>query len=132
MASYPYVVMDNEAGMEHISRRTTQNVDLLFIVSDPSLAGLRAARRIQALIGSLELTVREIALVINRTNGLPPAVEGNLGEGDLRVAGTIPADPMVVAYELEGRPVVDLPDDAPAARAAAEILASLVGSRARA
>lgn len=132
MASYPYVVMDNEAGMEHISRRTTQNVDLLFIVSDPSLAGLRAARRIQALVGSLDLTVREMALVINRTNGLPPAVKENLTEGDLRVAGTIPADPMVVAYELEGRPVVDLPDDAPAARAAAEILASLVGSGARA
>ncbi|MDR7483977.1 MAG: AAA family ATPase [Armatimonadota bacterium] len=124
MSSYPYVVMDNEAGMEHLSRRTTRDVDLLLIVSDPTLAGLKAARRIQGLVGELNLAVREIGLVINRADGLPPAVEHSLLQDGLRVVGTVPEDPLVVACELEGRPLLDLPDDAPSARAVGAILSS--------
>lgn len=128
MGSYPYVVMDNEAGMEHISRRTTRDVDLLFIVSDPTLAGLRAARRIQALIASLNLTIRQTALVINRTSELPPAVADLVAAWDLQVAGTVPLDPAVAAAELEGRPAVDLPDDAPAARRVSDILSTMMAA----
>jgi CO dehydrogenase maturation factor len=132
IAQYRYVVVDNEAGMEHISRRTTQKFDLLFVVSDPTLAGLRAARRIQDLVNSLDLTVRESALVLNRTDSLTPALEAAVREQNLHLAGTIPVDPLVAAYELEGRALVDLPDDAPAVRAAAELLAQHVSSGAQA
>jgi CO dehydrogenase maturation factor len=129
MGSYPYVVMDNEAGMEHLSRRTTRDVDLLLIVTNPTLAGLKAARRIKELVEASDLTVREMALVINRADGLPPQVAADLAEDGLRVAGTVPEDPLVVAYELEGRPLVELPDDAPSARAVAEILVTMAGAR---
>lgn len=129
MGSYPYVVMDNEAGMEHLSRRTTRDVDLLLIVSNPTQAGLKAARRIKELVEGTELSVREMALVINRADGLPPAVAETLAGDGLRVAGTVPEDPLVVAYELDGRPVIELPDDAPSVRAVAEILTSMAGAR---
>jgi CO dehydrogenase maturation factor len=129
MSSYPYVVMDNEAGMEHLSRRTTRDVDLLLIVSNPTLAGIKAARRIKDLVEGLKLSVREMMLVINRGDGLPPAVIESLAGDGLRVAGTIPDDPLVVTYELDGRPLVELPDDAPAARAVAGILESVAAAR---
>lgn len=125
MGSYPFVVMDNEAGMEHISRRTTRDVGLLLIVSDPSMAGIKAARRIQDLVRGLGLSVGEIALVINRASEIPSAVERVFGEGGIRVAGVVPEDPLVAAYELEGRPMLELPDDSPAARAVTEMLAAV-------
>ncbi|MDR7543880.1 MAG: AAA family ATPase [Armatimonadota bacterium] len=125
MASYPVVVMDNEAGMEHLSRRTTSNVDVLFIVSDPTLAGLKAARRIRTLVEELKLSVRTMALVINRADGLPEPVRRDLAADGLRLAGLIPFDPLLAACELEGRPLLDLPDDAPSARAVDEILAAV-------
>jgi len=123
IAAYPFVVMDNAAGMEHLSRRTTRDVDLLFIVSDPTLTGIRAARRIQALVRELDLAVREMVLVVNRADGVPPAVAQEIEASGLPLAGLVPEDPQVVNYELEGRPVLDLPDDAAAVRAAEAILA---------
>lgn len=122
MGSYPFVVMDNEAGMEHLSRRTTRDVDLLLIVSNPTQAGLKAARRIKELVEGTELSVREMALVLNRADGLPPAVLESLAADGLPLAGMVPEDSLVVAYELDGRPVIELPDDAPSVRAVAEIL----------
>lgn len=123
--AYPYVVMDNAAGMEHLSRRTTRDVDLLFIVSDASNAGLRAARRIRSLVDELNLSVREMHLVINRAERLPAPVEEALRADGLHLAGFVPEDPLVAACELEGRPLVDLPDDAPAVQAVGKILASV-------
>jgi CO dehydrogenase maturation factor len=125
IAGYPYVVMDNAAGMEHLSRRTTRDVDLLFIVSDPTLTGIRAARRIQALVRELDLAVREMVLVLNRADGVPPAVTQEIEASGLRLAGLVPEDPQIVTCELEGRPLLDLPDDAAAVRAAEAILAAV-------
>ncbi|MBC7326251.1 MAG: AAA family ATPase, partial [Moorella sp. (in: Bacteria)] len=65
-ANYPYVVMDNEAGLEHLSRRTTSNVDVLFVTSDASARGVRSAGRIKQLVESLGLDVRRMCLVINK------------------------------------------------------------------
>lgn len=131
MSTYPVVVMDNEAGMEHLSRRTTRDVGLLLIVSDPTMAGIRAAMRIKALVGELNLTVREMALVVNRTTSLPEAVERAIAADGLRLAGLVPQDPLIAEFELEGRPLVDLPEDAAAVRAMEQVLASVesVGAR---
>ncbi len=65
IGSYPTVVVDNEAGMEHLSRRTTKDVDLLLVVSDATMAGARASRRIADLVGELELPVKRIAVVVD-------------------------------------------------------------------
>lgn len=124
MGAYQSVVVDNEAGMEHLSRRTTRDVDLLLVVSDPTLVGIRTALRIRALVGELSLTVRASALVVNRVAELPPAVAQALSEGGLRLVGLVPEDPLVAAYELEGRALLDLPDDAPAVVAVEQMLAT--------
>ena len=90
MGAYRSVVVDNEAGMEHLSRRTTRDVDLLLVVSDPSLVGVRTALRIRALVAELSLSVRASALVVNRASELPAPVAQVLAEGGLRVAGLVP------------------------------------------
>jgi len=122
IGSYPSVVLDNEAGMEHLSRRTTRDVDLLLVVSDATLGGARAARRIAALVGELALPVGRIAVVVNETETLAEPVADILGGDGLHVAGLVPHDPLVVEAELAARPLLDLPDDAPAVRAVEAIL----------
>jgi CO dehydrogenase maturation factor len=124
MGAYRSVVVDNEAGMEHLSRRTTRDVDLLLVVSDPTLVGIRTALRIRALVGELKLTVRDSALAVNRVSELPEPVAQALAEGGLRLVGLIPDDPLVAACELEGRSLLELPDDAPAVVAVERMFAA--------
>jgi CO dehydrogenase maturation factor len=125
MGAYRTVVVDNEAGMEHLSRRTTRDVDLLLIVSDATQVGIRSAHRIRALIAELALPVRRMALVVNMAAGLPPAVEAAIEADGLALAGFVPEDPSVAAFELEGRPLLELPGDSPAVVAVERMLASL-------
>jgi CO dehydrogenase maturation factor len=122
MGAYRSVVVDNEAGMEHLSRRTTRDVDLLLVVSDPTLIGIRTALRIRALVGELSLAVRASALVVNRVAVLPGPVEEALAAGGMRVVGLVPEDPLVASFELEGRPLLDLPDDSAAVAAVERML----------
>ncbi len=115
---YAYVIVDNEAGMEHISRRTTRDVDLLLIVTDPTLRGLEAARSIAEMSADIEVNVRRKALIVNRLAGPPPtplqaAIDG-LG---LEVAAMIPADDRVNELDALGRPLVGLNGDSPAVQA---------------
>jgi len=124
MGAYRSVVVDNEAGMEHLSRRTTRDVDLLLVVSDPTLVGIRTALRIRALVGELKLTVRDSALAVNRVEELPEPVAQALADGGLRLVGLVPDDPLVAAYELEGRSLLELPDDAPAVVAVERMFAA--------
>jgi CO dehydrogenase maturation factor len=132
MGAYRSVVVDNEAGMEHLSRRTTRDVDLLLIISDATGVGIRSAQRIRALIAELALPVRRMALVVNRSSELPPAVEAAIAADGLELAGLVPDDPWVAEYELAGRPLLELPDEAPAVVAVDRMLAALgaVGGRA--
>ena len=125
MGAYRTVVVDNEAGMEHLSRRTTRDVDLLLIVSDATVVGIRSAQRIRVLVGELALPVRRMALVINQATTLPPAVETAIAADGLDLAGLVPEDPQIPVFELAGRPVLDLPDDAPAVIAVERMLAAL-------
>ena len=119
--------MDNEAGMEHISRLTTKNVDILLIVSDTSRRGLQAALRIYELAGHLQIGVGRSYLVVNRA-------EQDLGEpaldmvrkAGLELAGTIPADEAVSEFDFEGRPTVELPEEAVSVRAAFEIFDRII------
>lgn len=127
MGSYRTVVTDNEAGMEHLSRRTTREVDLLLIVSDPSQVGIRAAARIRDLVAELKLPVRRIALIVNRASVLPPSVEAAIEAAGLELVGLVPDDPLVPEFELSGRPLLELPDDALAAQAVGRVLVNLRG-----
>lgn len=127
--SYDYVVIDNEAGLEHLSRRTTQDVDLLIIVSDPTLRGIIAAGRVAELIDELDTAVGAAYLVVNRVNGddLPEPLKAAIAEQKLNLAGLLPADSAVNDLDAMGQPIVALPEDAPVRRTLETILSSLDG-----
>jgi CO dehydrogenase maturation factor len=116
--SYPYVVIDNEAGMEHLSRRTSWMIDRLLIVSDPSSRGIRTAKRIHSLVDELILDVDRRVLLINRvTDNQGNTLKTIAEESGMQVAGMIPQDPNIAEFDLKGNPVLRLPDDSPALKA---------------
>ncbi|MBI4216297.1 MAG: AAA family ATPase [Chloroflexi bacterium] len=112
---YDYVVIDNEAGMEHISRQTTQDVDILLVISDPTIRGITTAVRMKDLIGEIRTRVGRIALVVNRVNGgLSPELERAIREGGLELLACLPLDPALAELETHQAKVADLPPDSPA------------------
>lgn len=120
---YPYVVIDNEAGLEHLSRRTTHAADLLLIVSDPTLRGITTARRIMDLVKELNLEVRNSALIINRrSNESEEELKGIASRQGLHVAGFIPSDERIIEYDIAGIPLIELPSDSKSLRALYGIL----------
>ncbi len=120
--NYKFVVIDNEAGMEHLSRLTTQNVDLLFVVSDPTVRGIRTAGRILEVVKELGLNIKDLALIVNRVQGeFDPKMAELVDKIGLKLAGVLPADETIAAFDLEGKPTIQLPDDTPAVQKANEI-----------
>jgi CO dehydrogenase maturation factor len=125
--NYAYVVMDNEAGMEHLSRRTTQNIDLLLIVSDHSVKGVRTVARIIDLIAELKLAVARQAVVINLVpDSLDGAVKDELARLDIEPAATIPWDEQLPEYDLGLKSLLELPDTAGAVAAVDRLLAGFL------
>ncbi len=120
--NYPWIVIDNEAGMEHISRLTTRNVDVLLIISDASRRGLQAAIRINDLARNLNIGVEKSFLIFNRVKEDPSdEVKAIIAENNLTLAGCIPADDTVYDFDFKGRPTVELPQENPAIAAAYKI-----------
>jgi CO dehydrogenase maturation factor len=120
--NYRYIIIDNEAGMEHFSRLTTRNVDLLFVVSDPTRRGILTAARIRDLIHELDLRILRDVLVINRVQGEPdPDLFKEAENQRLELVGTIPVDELVYQYDLEGRPTFHLPVGSESVQAARRI-----------
>ena len=120
--NYQYIVIDNEAGMEHFSRLTTRDVDLLFVLSDSSRRGILTASRIRDLIHELNLHIKQEAIVINRVAGeLDPEILKDLKKQNLTLAGVIPTDEEIYRYDLEGKPTVQLPARSKAVQAAQKI-----------
>jgi len=125
-ANYQYVVVDCEAGMEHVSRQTTRDIDILLIVSDPSLRGVTTAARMKELIKELRTHVGKVALVVNRVKGeLSPELASAIKQAGLDLIVTIPDDPAISALDAAGKPVVELPDDSPLKQAVKEIVRKL-------
>jgi CO dehydrogenase maturation factor len=113
IGNYQYIVIDNEAGMEHFSRLNQKDIDLLVLVSDPSRRGLSAACRIAELVKTLPMNVARTVLVVNQ---IREAIT-EWPEEVLRIFGRdaiacLPADPMISRFDMEGKPTVKLPDDA--------------------
>ena len=114
---YPYVVIDNEAGMEHLSRRTTHKVDLLLVISDPTKKGVQTANRINGLVDELQLEVETRKLIINRVSDENFDKLKNSGlEIPFKDIFSVPEDENIFHLDLEGRPVFDLPPDSVAVR----------------
>lgn len=112
---YDYVVIDNEAGMEHLSRRTTRDVDVLLLVSDPTQRGLVAAQRMREMVPELHIDVGRVYLVVNRVpvgegaGMLPPPLTEAVKQSGLELIGTVPEDPAMAEFEFTGRPLIKLP-----------------------
>jgi CO dehydrogenase maturation factor len=111
---YNYIVMDCEAGMEHISRQTTRDVDILLIMSDPTIRGITTAARMKDLIGELRSKIGKIGLIVNRVRGdLSPEIKKAIDESGLQVIALIPEDPDMAGLEMTGRPITELPQESP-------------------
>jgi CO dehydrogenase maturation factor len=112
--SYEYVVMDNEAGLEHLSRRTTRNVDVLLIVADPSVRGIRTAGTLNGLADELKIAVGARYLIINRAEEpLDPALVEAAAATGVPLLGTVPADEGVTRCDLVGAGLFELPEESP-------------------
>jgi len=111
---YNYIVMDCEAGMEHISRQTTRDVDVLLIMSDPTIRGITTAARMKDLIGELRSKMGKVGLIVNRVKGeLSPEIKKAIDESGLQVIALIPEDSNMAALEMKGRPITELPQESP-------------------
>jgi len=114
---YDWVVIDNEAGMEHISRQTTRHIDHLFVVTDPTLRGLTAAQGIGKLVkelGQRGTRVSHLYYVMNRVTGdLPEAFLARAEELGVAPLHVLPADPLVNEFDMAGRPLIELGEETP-------------------
>jgi CO dehydrogenase maturation factor len=125
--NYRYAVIDNEAGMEHLSRRTTRDVQHLLIVTDPTQRGLVAAERIAGFRRELDIHIENSYLVLNRMNGeVPDALQARIDQMEIPLLGVIPADPELMEFEFSGRPLVDLGDDSPVYQAVAAMMREIL------
>jgi len=127
--TYPFMVVDNEAGLEHLSRRTTQDMDLLLIISDSSVRGIMTAGRIAGLVEELKLNVKRTVLIVNRLQdgtGEDKALLQTIEQQGVEFAGFVPADEMIFEYDLNGKPLVQLPGDSKAIKSYFGILDKLV------
>nr|MBN1229105.1 AAA family ATPase [Anaerolineae bacterium] len=124
--NYRYVVIDNEAGLEHLSRRTTRDVDHLLIVSDPTLRGLVAAERVVELRSELNIGIENAYLIINRLVGeLPAPLKDKIDSLGIPYLGSVPANEELTVFEFSGRPLVELDDKSPVYQSIAEMMAQI-------
>ena len=124
---YPYIVVDNEAGMEHVSRGILPNMEKVLLVSDCSRRGVQAAGRIAELMREMNFHPDTVGLIINRApNGeLDQGTRAEIEKQGLTLLGVVPQDDTVYRFDCDGRPMVELPADSPVRRALGEIIAKL-------
>ena len=121
--NYRYVVIDNEAGMEHLSRRTTRDVQQLLVLTDPTQRGLVAAERIASFRNDLDIHIEHTGLILNRLEGgIPLPIQQRIDAMDIPLLGTVPADFGLAELEFDGKPVVQLTIDSPVFKAVTGIM----------
>jgi len=121
--NYTYTVMDNEAGMEHLSRRTTQNIDALLLVSNHTVKGVRAIARIIELVAELKLAIKRQLVVLNIVpDKLDALVSAELDRLGIKPSAIIPEDEELYRYDLELKSLLDLPDTSKAVRAVDDLM----------
>lgn len=121
--NYRYVVMDNEAGLEHISRRTTHDVDILFIISDNSARSIRSAGRVRHILDSIKTKVKQVVLVVTKVQNQDLLLlQDEIEKTGITLAGVIPYDGQITEYDVSGKPLFDLPEDSLAYKAVNRIL----------
>ena len=113
--NYRYVVMDNEAGVEHVARGTLPHVDTMLLISDCSRRGVQAVARIAEMVEELGLNPGQMGLIINRAPGgvLDEGVKAEIDKHGLKLFGVLPQDEAVYRCDCDGQPSAKLPQDNP-------------------
>jgi CO dehydrogenase maturation factor len=131
--NYRTVIVDNEAGMEHLSRLNLREIDVLISVSDPGPRGIMTAKRIADLTTHLDVQVGKKVLIVNRTlDGLDPALREEISKTGLVLGGTIRQDTILAAYELKKLSFLDLPSESAAVQDAQAIFDALIREKLKA
>ena len=125
--NYKYVVMDNEAGLEHVARGTLPHVDTMLLISDCSRRGIQAVARLAEMIDEMELKPGKMGLIVNRAPGgvLNEGVKAEIEKHGLELLGVLPQDEGVYDCDCNGEPSAKLPDTAPMKKALREIMQSI-------
>lgn len=123
MKNYSYIVIDNEAGMEHLSRRLVHNIDSLIMVSDSAVIGLRAAGRISQLADELKIKTKERFLVLNKSKNNNALLEGEIAKAELNLKTVFPLDAEIEEAAIENKSIFDLKDNNPLLNKVREVLA---------
>ncbi len=129
--NYPVIVVDNEAGMEHLSRMNLRDIDLLIVTSDPSARGIMTAKRISDLTAPLGVNIKKQCLVVNRAPEPTPEelrkkIDETVTASGLDLGGMIPASPELVNQELSGESYLKLDESVPAVKTAFEIFDRII------
>lgn len=128
-SNYDYIVIDTEAGLEHLSRRTTQNVDVMLVVTDKSKRGILTAQRIGELSKELDINFKKMYLVVNRvTHENVDMILKKAQETGIEIVGTIYEDEEVAEYDVEGKPLISLPDNSNSVVAISKIVSRIFNS----
>ncbi len=131
-SSYDFVVVDCEAGLEHLSRLTTKDVDIMIVVTEPTKNGILTAKRVKELSKELSIDFGKILVAANKiTPEIKPSFNKMAEENNIEIAAYIPRDELLAQFDLEGKPVIDLPEGSPASMAVDEItrdILSYIGS----
>ena len=125
--NYSYIVMDNEAGLEHVARGTLPHVDTLLLISDCSRRGIQAVARIAEMVEEMELNPGMMGLIVNRAPGgmLEDGVKAEIEKHGLKLLGVLPHDEAVYRCDCQGEPSAKLPQDDPMKTALKGIMQSI-------
>jgi CO dehydrogenase maturation factor len=127
-ANYRFVVIDNEAGLEHLSRRTTRDVQIMLIVSDPSQRGIVTAERVAGFRDEFDINIENAYLILNGLRGseVPPALQAKIDTISLPFLGAVPYDETLMALEQNGQPFISLDSQSAAYRAVSEMMQKIL------
>ena len=125
--NYAYVVMDNEAGLEHVARGTLPHVDTMLLISDCSRRGIQAVARLAEMIADMDLKPGKLGLIVNRAPGgvLSDGVKAEIEKYGLNLLGVLPQDEGVYQCDCDGEPSSKLPDNSPMKQALKSIMQSI-------
>ena len=125
--NYSYVVMDNEAGLEHVARGTLPHVDTMLLISDCSRRGIQAVARLAEMIEEMELKPTQMGLIVNRAPGgvLNEGIKEEIAKHNLKLFGVLPHDEAVYDCDCNGDPSAKLPENDPMKAALKQVMQSI-------
>jgi len=125
--NYDYTIIDCEAGLEHLSRRTTRDVDVMLVVLDGTLKSIRTALRLEQIAKEIDVDVKKMMFIANKIAADDEAsVIAEIKRHGIELEEVIPFDSLIQVYDFKGKPIMDLPDDAPSVGRVSKIVARIV------